>query len=306
MKLLGLSCGKKNGNSEFLVKEALLGAKEVSGVEIELIRMHDLYIKPCTACEACMKDIQKGGDGRCVQTGDHYPFFQEKFEEADGLIVGFPLLWLTPPGMLHMINERMMGSDFRMVLKGTKRRVAGILGVGGTDWISLGLPVMRTMFQPPQTKIIDHMVVTYANQPGYVLLYPEQMARANKLGRNVAEAMFKPDSELKWMGDEPGMCPVCNTDAFMISGKGPVECAICGTKGTVKVDGDKVRVEFFKDNVLPHWSAGGLMEHAKDIGEHLQYYFQNVGTVEERKAKYKGFPYTKPPELKERFVPDPD
>jgi multimeric flavodoxin WrbA len=303
MKLLGVSCGKKNGNSEHLVKEALLGAKEVSGVEIELIRMHDLYIKPCTACELCVKDVAMGGPGNCLQKGDHLPFFLEKYEEADGLIFGFPMMWLSPPGMLRMINERMVGYDFNIVKNGGKRRVAGIMSVGGTDWVSLGLPLMRTFFQPAQAIIVDHLQVVYSPQPAHVLLKVDEMKRANKLGRNVAEAMFKPDNELKWMGDEPGMCPVCNTNAFMITGKGPVECAICGCKGTLKVEGDKISIDFFKDNV-PHWGRKGMFEHAMDIGKQHEIYAKNLSTVEERRGRYKSFAITKPPALPEKFVPE--
>lgn len=296
MKLLGVSCGKKMGNSEHLAKEALLGAKEVSGVEIELLRMHDLFIKPCTACESCVKDVAMGGPGKCVIKGDHLEFFLEKFEEADGLIFGFPLMWLTPPGMLRMINERMVGYNFNIVKNGGKRRVAGTLGVGGTDWVSLGLPLMRTLFHPAQVTVVDHLQVVYAPRPAHVLLKDKDIERANKLGRNVAEAMFKPDDDLKWMGDEPGMCPVCKTGAFMIKEKGPVECAICGCRGTLKVDGDNISIDFFKDD-LPHWSRMGMIEHAKDIGATHQVYEQGLDEIRAKKKRYKGFKTIKVPAL---------
>ena len=47
MNVLGLSCDRQMGNSEILMKEALMGAKEVSGAEVEIIRLMDLSIKPC-------------------------------------------------------------------------------------------------------------------------------------------------------------------------------------------------------------------------------------------------------------------
>ena len=51
MKVLGISVGRKMSNTEILVKEALMGAEE-GGAEVELIRLHDLNIKPCTGCNA--------------------------------------------------------------------------------------------------------------------------------------------------------------------------------------------------------------------------------------------------------------
>lgn len=50
-KIIGLSCGRKNGNSEYLLKEALMGAEE-PGVEGEIIRAMELRVKPCKGCES--------------------------------------------------------------------------------------------------------------------------------------------------------------------------------------------------------------------------------------------------------------
>ena len=51
MRLLGLSCGRRMGNSEILLKEALMGAEE-SGIQADFIRMLDLDIKQCLMCRA--------------------------------------------------------------------------------------------------------------------------------------------------------------------------------------------------------------------------------------------------------------
>jgi multimeric flavodoxin WrbA len=54
MKILGLSCGRKLGNSEILLIEALMAAKELN-IDVEIIRMHDLKLKPCKGCLSCKK-----------------------------------------------------------------------------------------------------------------------------------------------------------------------------------------------------------------------------------------------------------
>jgi len=53
MKLLGISAGRRLGNSEILLKEALMAAEETSGIDVEIVRLHDLKIKFCTGCEMC-------------------------------------------------------------------------------------------------------------------------------------------------------------------------------------------------------------------------------------------------------------
>ena len=45
-------------NTEILIKEALMGAEE-SGVEVELVRLMDLDLKPCTVCNACVIDLME-------------------------------------------------------------------------------------------------------------------------------------------------------------------------------------------------------------------------------------------------------
>ena len=72
MKMLGLTCGSKNGNSEILVKEALMGAEEL-GVDVDLIRMLDLDIKPCIACSLPCPTSTKGPEG-CVMKDDGVSF----------------------------------------------------------------------------------------------------------------------------------------------------------------------------------------------------------------------------------------
>ena len=53
MKVLGLTCGRRMGNTEVLMKEALMGAEEM-GAEVELIRMLDLDIGYCRQCKKCL------------------------------------------------------------------------------------------------------------------------------------------------------------------------------------------------------------------------------------------------------------
>ena len=62
MKVLGIVAGRHNGNSEILVKEALLACQE-AGAECKMINLFDYHIEHCTGCEACtmqMGDVAMG------------------------------------------------------------------------------------------------------------------------------------------------------------------------------------------------------------------------------------------------------
>ena len=120
MKILGVTCGRKNSNTEILVKEALMGAEE-GGAEVELIRLHDLTIKPCTGCNSCVIDLfEKGGSGQCVIKNDDFDFFNEKFLDCDGMVVGSPTYEKSPSGQLKSLNDRMGPSHdmaFQMIAR---------------------------------------------------------------------------------------------------------------------------------------------------------------------------------------------
>jgi multimeric flavodoxin WrbA len=42
MKVLGITCGRKNGNSELLLKQAFKAIEEKCGAETEFIRLQDV------------------------------------------------------------------------------------------------------------------------------------------------------------------------------------------------------------------------------------------------------------------------
>ena len=70
MRIIGLSCGRRNGNNELLLKHAMTQARAVSGAELEIIRLQDLELKDCIGCETCMRGLTTGGDGLCVVRAD--------------------------------------------------------------------------------------------------------------------------------------------------------------------------------------------------------------------------------------------
>jgi multimeric flavodoxin WrbA len=216
MKLLGLTCGRRMGNTEILVKEALMGAEE-KGIEVELLRMLDLVISPCKFCKNCL--AQKEGPEACI-IKDDAAFLYNTLMDCDGIILGAPVYALTPPGYLKTIEDRVLGphvdlSGMRARIKSGGRnpfngeksftddrvfkpRVGGLISDGGASslhWLSFGLALLYTFTFPPNIQVIDHLQVT-KTQPmphvGMVVLLDKALKRARKMGRNVA-AQRKPN-----------------------------------------------------------------------------------------------------------------
>jgi len=290
-KIIGLSCGRKNGNSEILLKEALMGAGEL-GVESDIIRAMDLRVKPCTGCESCSIAMARGTEVRCAIKDDDVPWILEKTLVEDcGLIVSGPVYHLRANSYFEIIHERMLPTMFRHpeVLK--KTRVGAIISVGGgePEWTPLGLTSMNIFVQHSRI-LVDQMQVNYVGRPGAVLMQEKQLKRARELGRRVARAMMMPIKQVKFVGDETEVsCPVCHCNVLKVPAKLPnIFCPVCWVKGVITINEDKMKVKWDEEDTKhPRFSERGVSTHLELI-KNLQtkFYAEDLEKVKERVKKY--------------------
>jgi multimeric flavodoxin WrbA/uncharacterized Zn finger protein (UPF0148 family) len=266
MKILGLACGSKNGNSEILLKEALMGAEEL-GVDGEILRLLDLDVKPCMVCRRCLWR-EKGPDA-CVLKDDG-PFVWNKVMDCDGLIISAPVYAQALPGYIKTIGDRALGTKADVAMALESKRMQGSGAVSGPDvderifknragafisvagnpnpkWLALGLSPLHTVTFPLHIAIVDQIQLGGAAAPGTVVFNEKAMERVRQLGRHVAEAMGKPFDEVPYKGDDPGTCPVCHSNLLVVTKKNPVACPICGISGEIKVVGDEITVTFSEE-----------------------------------------------------------
>lgn len=314
MKILGLTCGRKMSNTEILVKEALMGARE-AGAEVELVRLMDLNLKPCTGCNACVIDLfEKAGSGACV-IKDDLEFIDEKIMECDGLILGSPIYEKTPSGYLKTLNDRMGPSHdvaFRMIAKkirqekgitagkgpderSFKPRAAALIAVGGSDWVEMALPTMQLFTISMQMTVVDQELFNWIALPGVAVLHEEMLLRARRSGKHVAQALMKPLEEAEYIG-EPGMCPVCHSKLLEMSDTLSAACAVCGVKGTLKVKGEKVTLEVSEEEKLhSHMCLAGKFKHGDDLNNRSLKPLPNMHEIPAKLEKYKSFlSYSRP------------
>jgi len=288
MKILGVTCGRKNSNTEILVKEALMGAEE-GGAEVELIRLHDLNIKPCTGCNSCVIDLfERGGSGACIIKNDDFHFFNEKFLDCDGMVVGSPIYEKSPSGQLKSLNDRMGPSHdmaFQMIArdsrqargitKGTgpdprffKQRGAILIGVGGSEWDTLAAPLLHLFVFPMQVEVLDKIIANWVALPKSVLFREDLLTRAHNSGKHLAECLKRELTPADYIG-EPGLCKLCHSKLVEIregDKNYPAICGICGVRGTLTVTDGKVNFEI-KEEDIPHSHVllSGKFMHGEDL-----------------------------------------
>jgi multimeric flavodoxin WrbA len=286
MKLLGISAGRKMGNSEILLKEALMAAEATGDIEGEIVRLRDLKIRYCTGCEACVKPENTEG---CIIKGDDMPFLREKLGECDGLIISSPTFLLRPPAIYFAMNERFLGFGHKYLMGVYKRKRAGaIISIGGTDWTQMALPMLMMPFFMLNMTVVDKMQAKWASAPGHVLLYHDVMNRAFDLGKNIAKAMKKTPEKTGFLGDDAGVCPYCHSSLLTAESGSVFSCPLCDIKGDLSMSGGELNIVWRNDDLKNiRWEPKGMGYHGEKIKENHILFEKNREKVEQRIEKYK-------------------
>ena len=116
MKLLGITAGRPGGNSEILMKEALMAAEEKYNAETAWFNLHDCKILPCTGCEACtMRVAMRHEPPECIHKGkDDMDLIMAELAAADGLIVSIPSFCLQPQGIWRIFTDRWLPYEWAL------------------------------------------------------------------------------------------------------------------------------------------------------------------------------------------------
>lgn len=152
MKVLGISCSlRKGSNTEILVEEALVGAREV-GAEAELLSLIGKEIKPCDGCFSCEKT------GKCHIKDDMQPIY-EKLLEADGIIIGTPVYFWFMAGQTKVLLDRTIALEYPN-LRLAQTKVGGIITVAARTGLMNTVSALYTYFAA------SHMLSRLTMSPG--------------------------------------------------------------------------------------------------------------------------------------------
>jgi len=185
MKVIGIVCSpRRGGNTEILVREALVGAKEL-GVDTELLTVAGKDIRFCDSCYACITT------GVC-RVSDDVQEILEKLQEANGVIFGTPVYFSSVSGQAKSIMDRTIALRFKkgkshLSLKG---KAAGAIVVARTGGRSMTKSLLENFIMHGMLVVGVVGGLTLAEggwvDMGKIKKDKGVMKQANQLGRRIA------------------------------------------------------------------------------------------------------------------------
>ncbi|WP_024860566.1 flavodoxin family protein [Ruminococcus flavefaciens] len=304
-KVMGVTAGRKDSNSEILTKEALLACQEM-GAEVSMINLRDFDLLDCTGCTSCTMGMSMGKNTGCsLKNKDDKDKIMKVMLDQDAVIFSAPTYALMPSSLFLKFMHRNLAYEAAFLTKigaiAHRDRVGAIIAVGGSyrSWQSLALECMQITTVTNSFKVVDMYMATAVPAPAQVLLHEEKLARAREIGQNVMKALNTPPAERKWLGDpDTGWCPNCHSNSLCLGDvqwKGlryPIECTVCGAGGDLEKTPDGKWKFVIAPNGLERdrTTEEGRGIHCDEIAEVQGGFFmnpENMGIVAQKLEKYK-------------------
>ncbi len=274
MKVFGIVASRRRlGNSEILVKEALLRAKEM-GAEVEAIRLTDYEVKVCKACYACLWD-------EC-RIEDDVNWIFDKMAEADGVILGTPVYILMVPGILKMLTDRVL-SQFARVKRYFGKPAGVIVTAGKEGWEALGMPTASIFLNTMGFRIV-YRFLAYGRGPGEVLLNPENVRKARELGEVLVRSARGEEVEVELEG-----CPICGATFYEVVEGGRVRCPICRIEGKLVEEKGGFKPIYDREEVEKRRKPEFYLEHADWLRWTKEKYEEMMEEIKKLRRKYEEF-----------------
>jgi multimeric flavodoxin WrbA len=281
MKILGLNGSeRKLGNTEILVKEALMGAEE-EGAHVEMLRLTDYKVFPCDGLAPCVF-----GNKRC-NLEDDFNSIVDKIFESDGVVLGTPCYILESTAIIKQLIDRAFSVNYRSEARGKPATV--IVPYATRGWTPYAFLQPNMLLLLLGMEVIDRALV-HTQAMNEVVLYDKALARAREMGREVAKAVKTGDTSYR---GEPGICPVCQDRVLRIlRDDETVECGVCGIRGRIAVEGGKIKVHFEKDGILNHrFTQENIYRHfTYHIKPSRDYFTRTRETTKEKRERYREYP----------------
>ena len=211
VKVMGITAGRKDSNSEILLKEALMYCEE-AGADVTMINLKDYHIESCTGCTSCTRGMAQGKHTGCVlDEKDDKKKIMEVMLDQDAVIFSAPTYDLMPNAEYLIFAQRSLSYETAFLETigaiDHKDRVAGLICAGGSTraWQSMALEAMQATMFTTDMKVVDMILATRVPGRAQCLLDDALMARARKMGEHIMKAAATPPGERGWLGDGYGL-----------------------------------------------------------------------------------------------------
>jgi hypothetical protein len=237
------------GNGEVLAREAFIGAQEAGADRLNLLRLTDLRLEPCTGCLICAIG------GKPCPLDDDLRFLLRQVADADAIIVTAPTYFLGPSAQVKRILDRLLIWTSLKDWAESPPKPAVVMSTASLpSWRGTAAPFNNALALGLGCQLLGSMTA-YAPGPGEVLLQPDVLARARDLGRRLLTGEPVPQPE--------GACPACGADFFRIEGNSVI-CPVCGQTGELRITGAGTVIDFHPPDPSGRWTRPGLYEHVQD------------------------------------------
>ena len=176
MRILALNGSPiKGGNTEAAIRAALEGAGS-RGAQIQTVRLYDLQIAPCDACNACQST------GRCIVEDAASPVL-DALELADAILFASPVYWFAVSGPMKNLVDRTYSHAQQKSLAGKRFGVILVQHSSGAE-DTLGL--FRCFADEQKCSMLEPVIINTADKPGVVAGDVALLQRLHALGERRA------------------------------------------------------------------------------------------------------------------------
>ena len=294
MKVLGLCSGRKNGNTEIMMKEIFKTIEADCGAECRLVRIQEAEIRNCTGCETCMINHLKGNlDFRCIHKSDsdHFYFIEQLMREADAIIVSSPAYNLMPVGaLIRFLNKLHASGDYRDLVQRRQGKIGAAFSLGGTDWTNFTLDMCNMIAMElagSYENVVDLAHFDFVPSVGAVVLEPQIMDRMVQMGHTVAKALQAREKgeKIAYEGNR-GLCPDCHGIKIEKRDDGWY-CPQCLTKATLSMENGELKVDFTPEEMAKNrWSPWGQELHNNNIMKGHKKAGMGKETIDQKRKEY--------------------
>ena len=187
MNVLGISgTPRRNGNSHILLEHSLAPFRE-SGWDVTILRLHDLTVRPCNACDHC-----RSHEGKCTIDDDMHLFY-EAFRRCHALIISTPVYYRNVSAQLKAVFDRHYAVTSEQPLRG-KPGGAIAVGAGQGGGQAMTLAIVHNWLSSCGALTVPgelNGVSAVAQAEGDIVSQGKRLKQARILGENVLQVAAK-------------------------------------------------------------------------------------------------------------------
>ncbi len=118
------SSPRHNGNTAYATQQLTKSIEEYTTHSIESIKVCDLNVSGCTACDGCIAN-----NGVCV-IKDDTQYILDKISEADMVVFLVPVYWWSIPAQLKAVIDKFY--SVQSTFKSQQKKI-GVITIGAND-----------------------------------------------------------------------------------------------------------------------------------------------------------------------------